>query len=195
MILFQAPLDFAHRRARTVLIALVHDNDIREIEHDDFLELQTRAVIRIHHQHGLIDELALERHRFLSGPDRLDDDVIKVTLREKPQAILRRRRQAARLAARGHAAHEDAIVLGVDHRGPIPEQGAFAHHARVVRENRDPRFRVAMEKAQNDLIDERGLARAARSRKTNHARTSAFAFSVFVSAFDVRRSALLFPFA
>ena len=106
------------------------------------MQLEPRAVIRIHHQDGLIDELALEGHRFLSRADGLDDDVIKSFLREQSQTIFRRRRQPTSLAARGHAAHEYAVMLRVDHRRPIPKQRAVAYDTRVVRENRDPGLRI-----------------------------------------------------
>ena len=81
LVLRKAIFDFGQRRLRAIEIGLVHDNDVGHIEHHDFLQLQTRAVIRIHHQHGLIDQLAAKRQRFLPGADRLDDDVIEIALR------------------------------------------------------------------------------------------------------------------
>ena len=89
-VLFHTSSDFAHRRSRAVLITLIHDDDIRQIEHDDFLQLQSRTVIGIHDEHGLVDEFALERHRFLAGPDRLDNDVVEAALRQELKAIFRR---------------------------------------------------------------------------------------------------------
>ena len=43
-----------------VEIGLVHDHDVGHIEHHDLLQLQTRAVIRIHHQDRLIDQSCCE---------------------------------------------------------------------------------------------------------------------------------------
>src|ERR1700676_4624046 len=63
---------------RTPLIGFVHNDDIGQVEHDDLLQLQSRAVIRIHDQYGKIDNSILrERHRFLTGADSFDNDVIK----------------------------------------------------------------------------------------------------------------------
>ena len=65
-------------------------NNVGQIEHDDLLQLQTRAVIRVHYQHRLINELTLERHCLLPCADRLDDDVVKTALGEKLEAVFRR---------------------------------------------------------------------------------------------------------
>jgi hypothetical protein len=111
----------------------------------------------------------LKRHRFLSRSDRLDDDVIEPALREELQAIFRRRRQSAGLSARSHAAHEDAVVLRIDHRGAVAEQRPFAHHARIVRQDRDPRPRVALEQTKHQLVNQRGFACSARAGETDNA--------------------------
>ena len=77
-VLIETPFDFKNGGAGPCLIGLVHDHDVGEIEHDDLLQLQARAVIWIHNEHGLIDDpIFLERHRFLSGTDGFDDDIIE----------------------------------------------------------------------------------------------------------------------
>ena len=78
----------------TDLLAIEEDLQVLEFafEHDDFLKLQSAAVIRIHHQHRLIDNsVFLKRHRFLTGADRLNDHVIETGTREQREAIVRRR--------------------------------------------------------------------------------------------------------
>ncbi len=114
-ILRQALLDFGQCRFRALQIRFVHDHNIGHIEHDDFLQLQARAVIRIHDEHRLIDQLIPERQRFLSGSNCFDDDVIKSRMGKKIETTFRRRRQTAGLTARRDAAHEDAVVLRIDH--------------------------------------------------------------------------------
>ena len=81
LVLRQPVLDFRKRRFGAVEIGLIHDHNIGRVEHHDFLQLQTRAVIRIHHQDGLINQFAAKRERFLTGADRLDDHVIKIRFR------------------------------------------------------------------------------------------------------------------
>jgi len=83
------------------------------------LQLQTAAVIWVHHQHGFLHEFVLERHRFLARADGLDDHVIKIGARQKLETCAGRGRQPTRLPARRHTAHENAVVLRVDHRGAV----------------------------------------------------------------------------
>ena len=66
--------------------------------------------------------------------------------------------------------HEDAVILRVDHCRPIPKQRAFAQRAWIMRENRDPPFAIRTKKAKNQFVNQRGLARSARSAHTNHER-------------------------
>ena len=81
LVLLETLLDFSVRGACALEIALVHDYDVGQIEHNDLLQLQPAAVIRIHHQHGRIDNsVFLKRHRLLTGAHRLDDDVIEIRL-------------------------------------------------------------------------------------------------------------------
>ena len=161
-VLFQTLFDFGVRGAGALEIALVHDHDVGQIEHDDLLQLQPAAVIGIHHQHGKIDNsIFLERHRLLAGADRLDDDVIEFRFREQREAIMRRRRKSAGLPTRGHAAHEDTIVLRVDHGGAIAQQCAFANNARIMRQNRDSPLWILIQETQYQFIDQRRFSRAA----------------------------------
>jgi len=69
LVLRQAMLDLGDRRLGAVEIGFVHDHDVGYVQHHDLLQLQTRAVIRIHHEHGLINQLAPERKRFLTRAD------------------------------------------------------------------------------------------------------------------------------
>jgi hypothetical protein len=48
-VLFETLFDFGVRGAGSLKIALVHHHNVREIEHDDLLQLQPAAVIGIHH--------------------------------------------------------------------------------------------------------------------------------------------------
>ena len=80
-ILFETLFDLRVRSARALKIALVHHDDVGQIEHDNLLKLEARAVIRIHHEHRLIDQFAAKGKRFLSGADCLNDDVIKIFTR------------------------------------------------------------------------------------------------------------------
>ena len=147
-VLLHSPSDLAHRSPGAILIALVHDNNIRQVEHDNFLELQARTVVGVHNEHGLVDQFVLKGHRFLAGADRLDNHVIEAALGQELKAIFRRGRQTAGLPARRHAAHENAIVLRIDHGSAIAEQRARSDNARVVRENRYPCFWFALEQPQ-----------------------------------------------
>ena len=170
-ILLESLLDFSVGSPCPLKIALVHDDNVGQVEHDDFLQLQTAAVIGIHHQDGLIDDsILLKRHRFLTSPDRFDDYVVESGVREESEAILRRRRESAGLSAGGHASHEYTIVLRINHGRAVAKQRALADHARIVRQNRDARLFVFVQKSEDQFIDQSRLSRSARSGKTDHSR-------------------------
>ena len=77
-VLFQPLFDFRMRSPGALEVALVYHYDVGKIEHDDFLQLQPAAVIRIHYQHRLIDNaIFLKRHRLLASADRFNDHVIE----------------------------------------------------------------------------------------------------------------------
>src|SRR5205814_1518338 len=97
-------------------ISFVHDDDVRRVEHHDFLKLEPTAVVGTHDEDGLIRESAAERKRFLADANRLDEDDIEPTALHRAQPASGFRRQTARAAARGETAHEDAIILRMDHR-------------------------------------------------------------------------------
>ena len=65
-------------------------------------------------------------------------------------------------------------MLRIDHRRAIAEERARADHARIMGKNCDARFRIALQEPQDQLINERRLARATRSGETNDARVTAF---------------------
>ena len=170
-VLLQTLLDFDVRRSSALEIAFVHHDDVREIEHHDFLQLQPAAVIRIHHQHREIDNsIFLKRHRLLASADGLDNDVIEIGAREQREAIVCCGRKAAGLSARSHAAHEYAIVLRVDHGGPITEQGSLAYYAWIMRQDRDPAFRISVQETEHQLVNQCRLSGATRTSETDDAR-------------------------
>ena len=74
-----------------------------------------------------------------------------------------------------------------------PSKRAFADHARIVRQNRDARFRFALQKTQHQFIDQRRLPRAARPGKTNDLAPFDVRSSMFGVFFRIRDVAL--PFA
>ncbi len=77
-VLVQALFDFGMRSTGALKIAFVHHYDIGKVEHHDFLQLQPAAVIRVHYQHGLIDDaIFLKRHRLLAGAHCFNDHVIE----------------------------------------------------------------------------------------------------------------------
>src|SRR4029434_11200625 len=80
--------------------------------------------------------------------------------RDPPQTVPRRRRKSASLAACRHAAHEYAIVLRVDHGGPVAQQRSFADHARIVRQNCDSSLRILIQKTEYKLVNQRCFAGA-----------------------------------
>src|SRR5260370_42560169 len=80
----------------------------------------------------------------------------------------------ARLSAGGHAAHEHAIILRIDHRCAIAQQRAFADYAGVVPQNRDSALWIVIQKPQHELVDQRRLSRAARPGENNYFRCSMF---------------------
>ena len=109
----------------------------------------------------------LKWHRFLAGADRFDNDVVELRLRKQRETIMGCRRKSAGLPTCGHAAHEDTIILRVDHSGAIAQQCAFADNARIMRQNRDPPFWILIQKTQHQLIDQRRFSRAAWPGETN----------------------------
>jgi hypothetical protein len=82
-VLFETFFDFGVGGAGALEIALVHDHNVGEIEHDDLLQLQPAAIIGIHYEHGKIDNsILLKRHCLLPGADCFDNDVVEFGFRE-----------------------------------------------------------------------------------------------------------------
>ena len=143
-------------------IRLVDDEDIGNL-HDAGLE-RLHLVAGARHQHddrhiGRPDDVDL----VLPDAHRLDDDEIATGRVEDDRDLARRTRQAAELAARGHAADEDASVPGVRlHPHAVAENRAAGERARRIDRNHPdrPAFLTGMA---DELIDERALARARRS--------------------------------
>src|SRR5205814_9011594 len=79
---------------------------------------------------------------------------------------------ASGLSACGHAAHEYAIVLRVDHGRTIAQQRSLADYARIVRQNRDPTFWTQIQKPQHQLIDQRCFAGTAGTGESDDARSA-----------------------
>ena len=69
-------LNFGEGSSSASQIRLIHDDDIRSVDHRDFLELQSTSVVRRHDQDSLVDQLLLnpERNRFLARAHRLHED-------------------------------------------------------------------------------------------------------------------------
>ena len=87
-ILLEPLLDFRVCGPGSLKIAFIHNDDVGQIEHHNLLQLQSAAVVRIHHQDGLIDySIFLERHRFLTCADSFDDHIIKARLGEKSRLV------------------------------------------------------------------------------------------------------------
>ena len=186
-VLFQPLLDFRHRGPRPVLIALVHDHHVGQVEHDDFLQLQPAAVIRIHDQNGLIDDCVLKRHRFLSRANGLHNDVIEIGVREQRETIARRRRnppacpRVAMLRIKTRSSCELIMVARSPSNAPSPTTLGSCERSRS-------RPSVAVQKSEDELIDQRRLARAARPGKPNDTRFRCFELGSLLDAeLDVRR--------
>src|SRR6266542_903037 len=147
-VLFQTLFDFGVRSAGALEIAFVYHHGISKIEHYDFLQLQSAAVVGVHHQNSRIDNaIFLKRHRLLAGADGFYDYVIEPRPSEQRQTIVRGGRKPASLSTCGHAAHEYAIILRIDHRGPIAQQRSLANYARITMIN-----------SQNDRVFMRSMA-------------------------------------
>ena len=116
-----------------------------DVEHDDLLELEPAAVVGAHHEDGR--STSPSPNGMASCPMPTVSTKIDVEA-----AAVDAGARGMRLASRGEsppawprvreAAHEDAVVLRVDHRGAVAEQRAVADDARVVREDRDAHDRV-----------------------------------------------------
>ena len=98
--------------------------------------------------------------------------MVEIRIREQRETILRRGRESSGLSACGHAAHEYAIVLRVDHGRTIAQQRSFADYARIVRQNRDPTFWTPIQKPQHQLIDQRRFAGTAGTGESDDARSA-----------------------
>ena len=60
----------------------------------------------------------------LAGPHGFHQDHFKqLTLDENFQAPARRRAEPSRPTSGGEAPHEDTVILGINHGGPIPKKG------------------------------------------------------------------------
>src|SRR5260370_26997725 len=113
-ILLEALLDFGVRRACTLKITLVHHHKVSEIEHHDLLQLQSTAIVGVHHEHGKIDNSIFSNmHRFLAIADRLHHHIVETGAREQREALVRRGRKAAGLSTGSHAPHKYAVTLRI----------------------------------------------------------------------------------
>ena len=97
LVLRQSVFDFGQRGLGPFQISFVHHHDVGDIEHDNLLQLQARPVIGIHDQYGLIDQFVAKGQCFLTGTNRLDDDVIEFGTRQQLQAAFGRRRKSSSL--------------------------------------------------------------------------------------------------
>ena len=98
LVLRQSLFDFRQRRLSPLQIGFVHDDNVGDIEHDNLLQLQARAIIGIHHQYGLIHQFVAKRQCLLAGPDGFDNDVVETGMSQPARDNFRSRAKVRRLA-------------------------------------------------------------------------------------------------
>src|SRR5205807_9588341 len=81
--------------------------------------------------HGLTSK----RGSFLANAYSFNKHAIETAAFEQLQTAPRTRRQTPGLTPRGETAHEDAIVLRINHRCAVSQQRALADETGIVREN------------------------------------------------------------
>ena len=151
-----------HRPVRSLAIRLVHDEDVGDL-HDPGLE-RLDLVAGARHQHddrdvGGADDV----HFVLAHADRFDEDDVLAGGVEDERGVGGRARQPAEVAARRHAADEDAGVGDVRlHADAVAEDRAAGVRAgRIDRDDADGLARSA--ELRDQAIDQRALAGAGRA--------------------------------
>ena len=162
----QVRLDRGHRAIGAVAIALVDDEDVRDL-HDAGLE-RLHVVAGPGHEHddrdvGGADDINL----VLADADGFDDHEALAGGIEHERGITRRPRKAAHVTTRRHAADEDLIVLRVRlHAHAVAENRAAGERARRIDRNH-PDGLAGVAGFGRQPIDERALAGAGRSGHAN----------------------------
>ena len=145
------------------LVELVEDEDPREVEHVDLLELARGAVLRRHHVERDVDEVD-DGGITLADSRRLDDNEIEALGAHEGDRVVEHRARRRIAPARGERAHEHAPVAQAVHPDPVAEQRpAGAAPGGIDREDSDARLREVLEETGDELVGDGALARPARA--------------------------------
>ncbi len=141
------------------------------------MQLEGAAIFGCHHDDGFVDQTMMEGEGLLTDANGFHEYQIEAAtigvgcgLFENFQASAGGGGKTAGLAARGETAHEDAVILGVDHRGAVAKQCAFADDAGIVRENGDAGGGMGGEVTQYEFIHKSGFAGATGAGDANDVR-------------------------
>ncbi len=150
-------------------IALVHDHDVGDLEQAGLDRLDLVAHLGRLEDDGRVGGRG-DLHLGLAGPDGLDEDEVEAHGVEDGACRAGRRREPAGMPARGHRPDEHVAVARIRlHPHPVAEDGAAGDRARRVDgDHRDGPARPA--DLGDERRDQRGLARAGRSRDAHEVR-------------------------
>ncbi len=155
---------------RTRPIKLVDGDNARQIDHVDLFQLRLGAKVRGHH----IKRQVCGGHDVrigLADARRLGDDQVKARCLHGLYAFVKRRIHCTLGSARRQRAHEDAWVGCGVHADAVAEQGAAGATAcRIDGDNGNTLVRKVIQKAVQQFIHQRRLARAAGAGDTDHRR-------------------------
>ncbi len=151
------------------LVGLVEHHEVREVQHVDLLELAGGTVFRRHHIHGEIHQVRDLAVALADARGLHDHQVVALGLGHGDAGHQGLAGGAVGRAARGEAPHEDPVaqlrmVEGV-HADAVAQQGAAGLALGGVHaEHGHPLVREVHQEAPQQLVDERGLAGATRTR-------------------------------
>ena len=152
------------------LLVLVEDDEIREVQHVDLLELAGGAIVAGHDVHRQVDQV----HDFgvaLADARGLDHDQVEARGLQELHRISEDRGGREVLAPRRQRAHEQLRVLQRVHADAVTEQRAAGAPARRVhRHDRHPPIRKVADDAAQDFVGQRGLAGSAGAGDAEHGR-------------------------
>src|ERR1700693_1692523 len=118
-------LNFGECSSSSSHVRFIYDDDIRCIDHRDFLQLQSTSVVRRHEQDSLVDQALFdpERNRFLASANRLHEyDFESIAIDQDFQRLSGGKAKTPHHPSRGYAPHEDTVILRVDHCRPISQK-------------------------------------------------------------------------
>jgi hypothetical protein len=149
-------------------IELVQDDHVGQVQHVDLLELRGRTVLGRHHVDRCareIDDLRIA----LPDPGGLDEDEVEVGGLEHRHGIPHRLGEGQVGLPRGQRAHVDARSVDRVHADPVRQQGASRAAPGGI-DQQEPHRAIGMidAEAPNDLVQDAGLARAARPGEPEH---------------------------